>query len=65
MRPNSRLAVAFAITVVVIVLCYLGARDELVRPSRATRQAVTNLGGSASQEAYRLCLRYVADGCAP
>jgi hypothetical protein len=68
MHIYSRPIVGFAITVGVILLCYLGARAELVRTPRTPRQAVAQvaqLDGSESQRAYQFCLRYIADGCAP
>jgi hypothetical protein len=65
MHICSRTVVGFAISVVVIALCYVGARAELVRSPRAPSQAVAQLDGSESQRAYQFCLRYIADGCAP
>jgi hypothetical protein len=65
MHIHSRSVVGLAITVVVIVLCYLGARAELVRSPLAARQAVIQLDGGESQRAYQFCLRYIADGCKP
>jgi hypothetical protein len=65
MRLYSRPALSFAMTVVAIVLCYLGARAEFIRSPRAARPAVAYLDGSESERAYRFCLRHIADGCEP
>ncbi len=61
MRPYCRFVAGFAITAAAIVLCYLGARAELLRPPRD----FTYVDGSESQQAYQFCLRHNADGCQP
>jgi hypothetical protein len=65
MHLYSRSAVGFAVSVVVITLCCLGARAEWARPPHTTRQLVARLDGSESERAYQFCLRHIADGCEP
>jgi hypothetical protein len=65
MRLYSRPALSFAMTVVAFVLCYLGARAEMIRSPRAARPAVAYVHGSDSERAYQFCLRHIADGCEP
>jgi hypothetical protein len=65
MRLYSRPIRGFAIAVLVIVLCSLGARAEWARSFRATRQVATHLDAGESQQAYQFCLSHIADGCEP
>lgn len=65
MHIYARSAMGFAVSVIVITLCCLGARAELVRSPRTTHQVVAQSDGSESQKAYQFCLQYIADGCEP
>ena len=63
MNLHSRTAVAGAVTLITMVICFFGVRAELARAHRSGNQGAPQLGQLDRSEADRYCARHFADGC--
>jgi hypothetical protein len=63
MNLRSRVAVAGAVTLTTLAICFFGVRAELARAHRSDDQMAQQARQLDRGEADRYCARHFADGC--
>jgi hypothetical protein len=63
MNLRSQAAVAGAVTLITLAICFFGVRSELGRGHRPTNQSLPEVAQLNRSEADRFCAQRFADGC--